>query len=1118
MREVLAVLRTRGRLDFSGYKKPTVLRRVQRRMGLARVEHLGEYARLLRQTPGEVAALADDLLIHVTGFFRDPDVWEALREQVVAPLVAAREPGAPVRAWVAACSSGEEAYTLAMLLLEESDRAGKRLDIKVFATDLAERALAHARAGVYPGGIESDVSPERLRRFFDRADEVYRVRQEVRDRVVFAPQNILQDPPFGRLDMATCRNLLIYLEPETQRRVLAVLHFGLREGGALVLGTSETPGGADGLFELVDKKHRIFRRVGPTRHGEVDFGPRRALPADGPARAGEAPPAPRPGARPPLGELARRALLASHTPAAVMVDRDHQVLYYHGDVRPYFQLSGEATRDLMLLVRDGVRGAARVALHHAAHGGRGVAPDGWVDAADGRRAVLVTASPVPGPDGEPAPEYFVVSFQASGPAAPAAAPGGEGAGEEARRLRGELQGVIEELQTSNEELKAAHEEATSVNEELQSANEELETGKEEMQSLNEELRAVNGQLRTKVEELRAAASDLASLLASTDLAVLFLDTDLHIRRYTPAVRELLGPIPGDVGRPLADLARRFDDPHLDEDCRAVLDRLVPAEREVGGENGRHYLRRVTPYRTTDNRIEGVVLTFVDVTARRRAEDAVRASEERLRQALGAARMGTWTLDLSTGAHLRDGHLNRLLGLDPVETTQSFDAFLARLHPDDRAAVREAFDASTREGRPLNTEFRIIRPDGTVRWLRDQGDVFGDSAGPRRMAGACADVTERREAEEALRRSEERLRLILESATDFAILTQAPDRTVTVWSAGAVAAFGYAADEVVGGSGDVLFTPEDRAAGGPEREAAEARRAGRAADERWHVRKDGTRFYASGVLTTLPDATGFVKVLRDLTDRKRMEDELRDARDRLEARVAERTADLERARDALEAEMGRRRELARLLGSAQEDERRRVARDLHDTVGQLLAGLSLTLKSLEAGDPPPAAGGLAEAQRIMNDLGRELHGLAVRLRPTSLDDVGLAPALGQLVSEWSSRSGVRADFHASGVEPGRVPAEVETAIYRVVQEALTNVAKHAGASAVGVAVTRSDGSVSVAVEDDGAGFDPDAAPKGRLGLLGMRERVELVGGTFEVESSPGAGTTVAVRIPVPGGAS
>ncbi len=271
LREVLAILRTRTHHDFSGYKKPTLLRRVQRRMGLNGITSLAEYARLLRQSPTEVTPLADDLLIHVTGFFRDPEAWEALREQVISPLVDAREPGASVRAWVTACSSGEEAYTLAMLLVEEADRAGKQLDIKVFATDLADRALAHARAGIYPGGIESEITVERLERFFSRDDSVYRVRPELRDRVVFAPQNVLQDPPFSRLDIATCRNLMIYLEPEVQSRVLALLHFGLREGGALFLGSSETIAGTEDLYEVIDKKARIYRRVGPTRHGSVDF-------------------------------------------------------------------------------------------------------------------------------------------------------------------------------------------------------------------------------------------------------------------------------------------------------------------------------------------------------------------------------------------------------------------------------------------------------------------------------------------------------------------------------------------------------------------------------------------------------------------------------------------------------------------------------------------------------------------------------------------------------------------------------------------------------------------------------------------------------------------------------
>ncbi|HEX4609806.1 MAG TPA: chemotaxis protein CheB [Urbifossiella sp.] len=1123
--DVLAVLRTRTRHDFSGYRKPTLLRRVRRRMGFGQFAAMGDYVKALRQTPGEVTALADDLLIHVTGFFRDPEAWDALKEKVIGPLADGRADGAEVRCWVTACATGEEAYTLAILLAEAAEARGKRFDVKVFATDMAARALGLARAGVFPNGIESEVTPERLGRFFDQDENSYRVRKELRELVVFAPQNVLQDPPFSRLDVATCRNLLIYLEPDTQRRLLALLHFGLREGGALMLGSSESAAPADGDFEAIDKRHRIFRRVGPTRAGTLDLPALTAIAREArPAPGGPPRPAP-----PAAAQLVSRALLDRHTPAAVAVDAAGQLVHVHGDTARFLTVpTGGPTLDLLALANDQVRGAVQAALHRAADAQAPVAVrDGLIDTPEGRRRVEVAAAPL-GPRGA-APLYLVTFRDYPEPPPPPSAENPSAPGQLADdlwRARNELQGALEEMQSSNEELKASHEETTSLNEELQSTNEELETSKEEMQSLNEELVTVNAQLQAKMGELEATANDLGSLLTSTDIAVLFLDPKFRIRRYTPAVKDLLDLIPSDAGRPLADLRRKFSDPDLLADARRVLDRLVPVERAVESESGKAYLRRVLPYRTQDDRIDGVVVAFVDVTPlkraedalrageeqfrmaiedapipvlmqaedgqvlqvsrtwteltgyaladvptadawlaraygpgadavrahthelfrgdrktldvefairtraggerhwsfsastpgarrdgrrflvgmavdvtdRKRAEDALRTGEERLRLALAAARMGIWTLELGIGVQTRDASLNALLGLGARETTQPFDEFLTHIHPDDAAAVREAFAASVREGRPLDAEFRVVRPDGAVRWLRDQGDVLEDSAAePRHMAGACVDVTDLKGAEAALR----------------------------------------------------------------------------------------------------------------------------DARDRLEVRVAERTADLGRAMDALEAEMARRRELALRLGTVQEDERRRVARDLHDTIGQLMTGLSLAFKSIESGGdlPPPVAAKVAEARRVMSDLGREVHRLAVRLRPTSLDDIGLGPALGQLVSEWSSRAGVPADFHAAGVGPGRLPAAVETAVYRVVQEALTNVAKHAGATTVGVVLTRPDGAVSVVVEDNGAGFDPAATPNGRLGLLGMRERVELVGGEIDIESASGAGTTVAVRIPIPeGGAS
>ena len=633
LREILAVLRTRTRTDFGGYKKPTLLRRIHRRMGLTRLTDMGDYARLMRQSPGEVRSLADDVLIHVTGFFRDREAWEALRQKVIAPLVARREPESEVRAWVTACSSGEEAYTLAMVLVEEAERANKPLGIKVFATDMAERPLAHARQGIYPGGIESELEAPRLERFFEKEDGVYRVRQHLREAVVFAPQNVLSDPPFSRLDIVSCRNLLIYLEPEVQQRVLNLLHFGLREGGALFLGSSETVAGADDLYELVDKRSRIFRRVGPTRHGQLDFPLPLAARGAGPDAIAASAELLRAAdrrittGRPSIAHLTHRTLLERHVKAAVTVDRDNRVIYFHGNTRAFLdQPPGEPTRDLFLMAREGLRGSIRVALHRSAAEMTAVTVvDGWLETTPGRRVrVAVIASPVSSED--PAqPEYFVVSFDeleiARGGPKPEGGNGDPAVADETelRRVRDELQTTIEELQTSNEELKASHEEVVSINEELQSANEELETSKEEMQSLNEELTTVNAQLQVKAEEHQSASNDLTALLTSTAIAVLFLDTSFRIRRHTPAVRELIDLIPSDVGRPLADLRRKFDDPNLDADVRVVLDKLVPVEREVMGLNGRHYARRALPYRTVDNRIDGVVVTFVDVTDRKRME-------------------------------------------------------------------------------------------------------------------------------------------------------------------------------------------------------------------------------------------------------------------------------------------------------------------------------------------------------------------------------------------------------------------------------------------------------------------------------------------------------------------
>jgi two-component system CheB/CheR fusion protein len=1000
MREILAILRTRTRHDFNGYKRPTLFRRIQRRMGVNRITTLGEYASFLRQSPTEVTGLVDDLLIHVTGFFRDPDAWETLRERVIVPLVAAREPHASIRVWVAACSSGEEAYTLAMLLTEEAERAGKPLDIKVFATDMADRTLANARQGIYPGGIESDLTPERLERFFQREDAVYRVRQELRERVVFAPQNLLQDPPFSRLDIVTCRNLLIYLVPEVQQRVLSLLHFGLREGGTLFLGTSETAGD-EGLFEIVDKKARIFRRVGLTRHGNMHFASTpstipaaTAPPGDAPAPGEPHPAPPRSANRPSMQQLTLRALLDSHTPAAVTIDREFRIQYYHGNTERFLlPPRGEPTRDLLTLARDTVRGAVRNAVQAAIQQNAPVTlVDGWIQHPSGRYArVSVTASPL---DRGNHSDYFVVSFFDHGEMPQTGSAGEEDAGygtdarDELVRVRHELQSTIEELQTRNEELKASHEELVSTNEELQSTNEELETSREEMQSLNEELSTVNSQLHARMEEQQAASNDLASLLTSTDIAVLFLDTAFRIRRYTPAVTELLDLIPSDVGRPLADMARKFTDPDLDDDARAVLERLVPIERSVTASNGRQYVRRVLPYRTVDNRIDGVVVTFMDVTRLKTIEDA-------------------------------------------------------------------------------------------------------------------------------LRESEERFRTLFENLSDYAVILCDPRGLITMWNTGAEQLLGFTEAQALGQPSDIIFTPEDRATGAPQQELAQARTTGRAKDERWHQRKDQSRFWGSGMTTVLHHADGslrgYVKIMRDETARKRTADVL--SASKLSAEEANRIKD-------------------EFLAT--------LSHELRTPLGAIL----LWVKLLDAGaihDPAKTQEAVnairtsAEAQRELIedllDVSRITSG-RLRLQPREVDLAhvvrdaveAIEPAL--QAKQIDLNPDLAPDIGIVRVDPARVR--------QIVWNLLTNAVKFTPpAGRIDVHLRRDNRDVEIRVSDTGIGIAPDmiahvferfrqgdashARAQGGmgLGLAIVKQLVEFHGGTITAQSlGLDKGSTFTVHLPLP----
>jgi two-component system, chemotaxis family, CheB/CheR fusion protein len=642
--QILAVVQARTGHDFRCYKKSTLTRRIHRRVGLHGLAHLADYENFLRRDAQEVQALAKDLTITVTGFFRDPEAWQVLSDLVIAPLVRERTGGETIRVWVPACSSGEEAYTVAMLIAEQADAVQKSFDVKIFATDSAEEGLNMARRGLFPAAIERDVSDERVRRFFERSDDHCLIRKELREWVIFAPQNLLQDPPFFRVDLVSCRNFLIYLEEEAQRKVIALFHFALNEGGHLFLGGAETLGRSHELFETVSKKWRLYRRLGPTRHDIVDFpvvGRRdRALAANAQATPEQL-------FTVHTAEIAQRALANRYAPASVMIDRAHRVVYFHGPTGAYLvNPPGQPTRDLFAMARDGLRTKLRGAVQMAARENRPVTITAWLRPGRSGRAVSVTASPVHGHHGN---GLLLVTFEENR-SAPAVSPTGSTpepselqapAGDEARierefetelsGVRDELSRTIEELETSNEELKASNEEITSMNEELQSSNEELETSKEELQSLNEELNTVNHQLQRKFEELEKTTNDLSNLLSSTEIATVFLDRQLKIRFFTPSMSKLIDIIASDIGRPMGSFAAKFQDPNLLQDMQTVLARLVPAEAEVRADDGRWYLRRIVPYRTQDNRIDGIVVTFADITTPKQAEADVRAAHDQIAQ-------------------------------------------------------------------------------------------------------------------------------------------------------------------------------------------------------------------------------------------------------------------------------------------------------------------------------------------------------------------------------------------------------------------------------------------------------------------------------------------------------
>jgi two-component system CheB/CheR fusion protein len=627
LQRLFNLLRAETGHDFSLYKRSTISRRVQRRMVVNRVENLREYVGYLQEHPEEAETLFRELLIGVTRFFRDREAFAALKQEGLPRIFKGKEPGDEIRVWVAGCSSGEEAYSIAILLAEHMERTGERYDVQVFATDIDADAIRGARAGLYPATIAADVSAQRLERFFRREEEAYRLEKRVRDMVVFAEHNIARDPPFSRLHLISCRNVLIYMGKKLQKRVLPLFHYALAEDGLLFLGSSESVGRFEKLFEPVDRSANLYRARGlePTveaRDLVLSSILPRAFEEEGDGAGGMR-----------LEELAEQALLQEYAPPSVIVAQEGEIRYFHGRTGRYLEpAQGEASLNVLDMAREGLRMPLTAALRQARDKEEpvfyervGVETEGEANAINLRVTPLRKPAAMQG--------LLLVSFEPVVPGREEEALPLEELESESRQVealqhklrttREYLQTVIEELETSNEELRSTNEELQSTNEELQSTNEELETSKEELQSVNEELTTINAELESKITELTKANNDLQNMITSTEVGTLFLDRDLNVRRFTPAATEFIPLIDSDVGRPLHDLTSQLEYQGLVDDAEAVLDDLETIEREVRTREGRWYLMRVLPYRTTDGVVDGVVVTFNEITEQKRVHAQLR---------------------------------------------------------------------------------------------------------------------------------------------------------------------------------------------------------------------------------------------------------------------------------------------------------------------------------------------------------------------------------------------------------------------------------------------------------------------------------------------------------------
>ncbi|MGE5105037.1 MAG: chemotaxis protein CheB [Betaproteobacteria bacterium] len=998
LRDILATVRARTGHDFSQYKRATLMRRIERRLQVNQLQRLSDYRTYISGHAPEASALLHDLLINVTSFFRDPAAWQSLQQHVIPALFAGRKREQNVRVWVVGCATGEEVYSLAMLLQEHMQTLADPPTVNIFATDIDEDALAFARSGVYAESIAEHVSPERMRRFFTPEQGGYRVSKVLREMTMFAVHNIIQDPPFSRLDLVCCRNLLIYLTRTVQAKVLDLIHFSLRPEGFLFLGMAESiEDGQDG-YAPFDKANRIFVQQ-PRASAGVTFS---TLPMVQPQRyisdlaaAG--------GRRlVSFGELHQR-LLEHYAPPSVIVDDRYDIVHLSDRAGHFLQLGpGEPSLNLLKVAPETLRFDIKKALDGAMASMRTFELTGlWFMRRTQRVRIDLKVHPVR--DKASGRAFALVIFDEGAPdtpteVMPANEPSAESSEtarleERLREMDSQLRAAVEQYEVQNEELKASNEELQATNEELRATTEELETGKEELQSINEELVTVNQELKSKVDETARVSEDLTNFVTATQVATMFVDRELRLVRYTPFTREIFNVIPGDVGRPLAQITHRLEDVDFEKAIRSVFDTLQLVESEAKSSDGRWYIVRALPYRAADDRIRGAVLTFIDITQRKKAE----ASGER---------------------------------------------------------------------------------------------------------------------------SEAWAKLIVDRLRDYAIIMVDADGVIRSWNPGARNIFGYEEAEIVGKDIAVLFTPEDRAAGVPEDEMRRARETGRAEDDRWQLKSDGTHFFASGVLAAIDDPTifGYVKVLRDLTEQKRADERQEEllAKERISRAAAE---EANRLKDEFLA---------------------MLSHELRNPLALMLMQAEILLRAPEAKKSPrlrqaaqvihEMVGAQAQLVEDMLDVSRARTGklnVARQLLPLTFV---VADSIGALRRQAEEKS-VTLDMSIS--EAPLIVAADPVRVRQIAWNLLSNALKFTPAGGtIRVRLAREGNDARLDVEDTGRGIAPEVMPRifdwfrqseggppgGHggmgIGLALVRQLVELHDGRVEAFSAgEGKGARFTVWLPL-----